>query len=94
MSTILENPIKVNKIVTTSLEHARAIEDPARAKIMEILYKKTMSAEQIGNALKKNGYKTCDTVAKRFGNIGQVFLQETFTDRQIHQNIRAGDPLL
>ncbi|MDH3618319.1 MAG: hypothetical protein OEM89_06305 [Nitrosopumilus sp.] len=29
MSTLLENPIKVNRIVTTSIEHARAIEDPA-----------------------------------------------------------------
>jgi hypothetical protein len=38
MSTLLEKPIKVNRIVTTSVEHARAIEDPARAKIVEILY--------------------------------------------------------
>ena len=55
MSTLLENPIKVNRIVTTSIEHARAIEDPARAKIMELLYKKSLSAEQISNELKKTG---------------------------------------
>ncbi len=57
MSTLLEKPIKVNRIVTTSIEHARAIEDPARAKIVEILYCQEFSADQITNALKKAGYK-------------------------------------
>ena len=39
MSTLLEKQITVNRIVTTSVKHARAIEDPARAKIVEILYR-------------------------------------------------------
>ena len=39
MSTLLEKPIKVNRTVTTSIEHARAIEAPARAKVVEILWK-------------------------------------------------------
>ena len=64
MSTLLENPIKVNRIVTTSIEHARAIEDPARAKIMEILYKQSLSAEQISNELKKTGYKKALTTVR------------------------------
>jgi len=34
MSTLLEKEIKVNRTVTTSIGHARAIEDPARAKIV------------------------------------------------------------
>ena len=64
MSTLLEKQIKVNRIVTTSIEHARAIEDPARAKIMEILYLKSLSAEQIANELKKTGYKKALTTVR------------------------------
>ena len=64
MSTLLEKPIKVNRIVTTSIEHARAIEDPARAKIVEILYHQALTAEQISNALKKTGYKKALTTVR------------------------------
>jgi len=64
MSTLLEKPIKVNRIVTTSIEHARAIEDPARAKIMEFLYHNSLSAEQISNELKKTGYKKALTTVR------------------------------
>lgn len=64
MSTLLEKPIKVNRIVTTSIEHARAIEDPARAKIMELLYQRSLSAEQISNELKKTGYKKALTTVR------------------------------
>ena len=64
MSTLLEKPIKVNRIVTTSIEHARAIEDPARAKIMELLYLHSLSAEQISNELKKTGYKKALTTVR------------------------------
>ena len=64
MSTLLEKPIKVNRIVTTSIEHARAIEDPARAKIVELLYKRSLSAEQIANELKKTGYKKALTTVR------------------------------
>jgi len=53
MSTLLEKQIKVNRIVTISIEHARAIEDPARAKIVEMLYRQALSADQITSALKK-----------------------------------------
>ena len=64
MSTLLEKPIKVNRIVTTSIEHAKAIEDPARAKIVEILYHQSLSADQISNALKKIGYKKALTTVR------------------------------
>jgi len=64
MSTLLEKQIKVNRIVTTSTEHARAIEDPARAKIVEILYHQELSADQITSALKKAGYKKALTTVR------------------------------
>ena len=64
MSTLLERSVRVNRIVTTSIGHARAIEDPARAKIIEILYHKSMSAEQISNELKKHGHKKALTTVR------------------------------
>ena len=64
MSTLLEKQIKVNRIVTKSTEHARAIEDPSRAKIMEILYHQAFSADQITSALKKAGYKKALTTVR------------------------------
>ncbi len=64
MSTLLEKPIKVNRIVTTSIEHARAIEDPARAKIVEKLYHQALSADQITTILKKSGFKKALTTVR------------------------------
>ena len=64
MSTLLEKQITVNRIVTTSLKHARAIEDPARAKVVEILYHQALSADQITSALKKAGYKKALTTVR------------------------------
>jgi len=64
MSTLLEKQIKVNRIVTTSIEHARAIEDPARAKIVELLYHQALSADQITTALKKSGFKKALTTIR------------------------------
>jgi DNA-binding transcriptional ArsR family regulator len=84
MSTLLEKQIKVNRIVTTSLEHARAIEDPSRAKILEILYRQSFSADQITSALKKAGYKKALTtvrhhleILKKSGLIEIVKIEES-----------------
>ena len=64
MSTLLEKQIKVNRIVTTSITHARAIEDPVRAKIVEILYHQTLSADQISSTLQKLGHKKALTTIR------------------------------
>ena len=84
MSTLLEKQIEVNRIVTTSSNQARAIEDPSRAKIIEVLYHKSMSAEQITNQLKKSGYKKALTtirhhleILKEAGLIEIVKIEET-----------------
>ena len=84
MSTLLEKQIAVSRIVTTSTEQARAIEDPARAKIVGILYKKSLSAEQISNQLKKSGFKKALTtirhhldILKEAGLIEIVKIEET-----------------
>ncbi len=72
MSTLLEKQIKVNRIVTTNIGHARAIDDPARAKIIEILYHQTLSADQISTALKKTGYKKALTTVRHHLEILKV----------------------
>ena len=84
MSTLLDKPIKVNRILTTSGKHAKAIEDPARAKILKILYNQQLSAEQILFELKKTGYNKALTtirhhldVLKTSGLIEIVKIQET-----------------
>ena len=64
MSTLLEKQIKVSRTVTTNIGQARAIEDPARAKIVEILYHQALSADQITSALKKAGYKKALTTVR------------------------------
>lgn len=64
MSTLLEKPVKISRIVTTSPTQAKAIEDPARAKILQILYRKSLSAEQIANNLNKLGYKKALTTIR------------------------------
>jgi len=84
MSTLLEKQIKVNRIVTTSIDQARAIEDPSRAKIIETLYHKSMNAEQITKHLKKSGHKKALTtirhhleILKETGLIELVKIEET-----------------
>ncbi len=64
MSTLLEKPIKVNRVVTISVEHARALEDPARAKIVEMLYHKQLTTEQIGKELQKSGHNKAITTIR------------------------------
>ena len=64
MSTLLEKPISVNRILVTSVDHAKAIEDPARAKIVQMLYNKNLNAEQITLQLKKEGHKKALTTIR------------------------------
>jgi DNA-binding transcriptional ArsR family regulator len=64
MSTLLEKPIKINRVVTISVEHARALEDPARAKIVEMLYHKRLTADQIAKELQKNGHNKAITTIR------------------------------
>ena len=64
MSTLLEKPISVNRIIATSIDHAKAIEDPARAKIVRMLYNRHLNAEQITLQLKKQGHKKALTTIR------------------------------
>jgi len=84
MSILAEKQIQVNRILTLNSNQARAIEDPARAAIIKILYKKALSAEQITNKLRKVGHKKALTtirhhleILKKTGLIEIVKMEET-----------------
>jgi len=64
MLTLVEKKIQVNRILTMNSNQARAIEEPVRARIIKILYKKSFSAEQITKELRKTGYKKALTTIR------------------------------
>lgn len=72
MSTLMEKPIKVNRIVTTTGLQARAIEEPTRTKILKILYKNQLTADQILDELKKTGYKKALTTIRHHMDILKI----------------------
>ena len=83
MSTLLKKEIKVNRIVTTNIAQAKALDDPARIKILQILYHNEFSAEQITDELHKSGYQKAVTtirhhldVLKNAGLIEVVKMEE------------------
>ena len=83
MSTLLQKEIKINRIVTTNIEQAKALDDPARIRILQILYHKQFSAEQIVEELHKIDYNKATTtirhhldVLKRAGLVEIVKMEE------------------
>ncbi len=64
MSTLLQKEIKINKILTTDAEQAKALDDPARFKILQILYHKQLTTDQIVEELHKMGYKKATTTIR------------------------------
>ena len=84
MQAILDKQIRVQHVITTNPKQAKAIEDPSRSKIVQILYMKSMHAEQIGTALKRTGSKKALTtirhhidVLKEAGLIEVVRMEES-----------------
>ncbi|HJU12934.1 MAG TPA: winged helix-turn-helix domain-containing protein [Candidatus Nitrosotalea sp.] len=64
MSTLLQKEIKVNKTLATNIEQAKALDDYARIRILQILYHKQLSTEQIVGELHKEGYKKATTTIR------------------------------
>jgi DNA-binding transcriptional ArsR family regulator len=64
MSTLLQKELKINKIVTTDADQAKALDDTARIKILQILYHKQLPTEQIVGELNKIGYKKATTTIR------------------------------
>lgn len=83
MSTLLQKELKVNRTLTTNTEQAKALNDVARIKILQILYHNELSAEQIADGLHKTGYTKATTtirhhldVLKNAGLIDIVKIEE------------------
>ncbi len=55
MSEIFEKPVKIKQILTASPEKARAVEDPIRAMILDILSQGSGSIIEIADELKERG---------------------------------------
>jgi len=68
----MEKPIRVNRIVTTTGQQARAIEEPTRTKILKILYKNQLTAEQILDEMKKTGYNKALTTIRHHLDILKI----------------------
>ncbi|MDE1762787.1 MAG: winged helix-turn-helix transcriptional regulator [Thaumarchaeota archaeon] len=64
MSTLLQKEIKINKILATNIEQAKALDDYARIRILQILYHKQLSTEQIVGELHQEGYKKATTTIR------------------------------
>ena len=64
MSTLLQKQIKINKILATNIEQAKALDDYARIRILQILYHKQLSTEQIVEELHKDEYKKATTTIR------------------------------
>ncbi|MFZ0184895.1 MAG: winged helix-turn-helix domain-containing protein [Nitrosotalea sp.] len=64
MSTLLQKELKINKILTTNADQAKALDDTARIKILQLLYHKQLPTEQIVEELNKMGYKKATTTIR------------------------------
>ena len=64
MSVLMEKVITVDKIIVANYEVFRALDDPIRGKIIQLLNKKQLNVEQITRRLKKFGYKKAVTTIR------------------------------
>lgn len=55
MSTILVSPVKTNHTLVITTEQANAVSDVARAKIVEILYRRSLTVDEIVKELEGSG---------------------------------------
>src|SRR5262249_27393873 len=83
MLTLLQKEIKVNRTLITDAEQAKALDDPARIKILKLLYRRQLTTEQIVEELHKLDYKKATTtirhhldILKRAGLVEIVKMEE------------------
>ena len=84
MSILMEKEITVDKIIAANYEVFKALADPIRGKIVQLLNKKQLNVVQITRRLKKFGYKKAVTtirhhveILKDFGLIEIVKIEES-----------------
>ena len=64
MAILMEKEIGTDRIITANYEMFRALDDPIRGKIVELLNKKQLNVDQITRRLKKFGYKKAVTTIR------------------------------
>ena len=64
MAILMEKEIDTDRIIAANYEMFRALDDPIRGKIVELLNKKQLNVEQITRRLKKFGYKKAVTTIR------------------------------
>ena len=60
----MEKEVGIDRIITANYDVFRALDDPIRGKIVELLNKKQLNVEQITRRLKKFGYKKAVTTIR------------------------------
>ena len=69
MSTLMEKEITIDRIMLANYEVFKALDDPIRGKIVQLLHKKQLNVEQICRRLKKFGYKKAVTTIRHHTEI-------------------------
>ena len=64
MAILMEKEVGIDRIITANYDVFRALDDPIRGKIVELLNKKQLNVEQITRKLKKFGYKKAVTTIR------------------------------
>jgi len=64
MSILMEKEIAVDRIIAANYEVFKALDDPIRGKIVQLLNKKQLNVDQITRRLKKLGYKKAVTTIR------------------------------
>ena len=64
MSILMEKEISVDRIIVGNYEVFKALDDPIRGKIVQLLNKKQLNVDQITRRLKKFGYKKAVTTIR------------------------------
>ena len=64
MSILMEKEIAVDRIIVGNYEVFKALDDPIRGKIVQLLNKKQLNVDQITRRLKKLGYKKAVTTIR------------------------------
>lgn len=64
MAVLVDRKLSIHRTLVTNMTEASAIEDPTRARIIELLYHRTFTAEQISEKLAKRGHKKALTTVR------------------------------
>ena len=64
MAILMEKEITIDRIMLANYDVFKALNDPIRGKIVQLLHKKQLNVEQITRRLKKFGYKKAVTTIR------------------------------